>query len=158
MDDNRIILDWKTLPDYIRDVPEYTFLDKADVLPGKEASGVKLASGQDWYFHIHFPGNPIMPGVLLMECIQQTGGLIINTMPNKKSALLMFLGCSNVRMYDSVRPGDTVYTKSVLNSYKRGVARFSGEAKKGNTLICEMDFTLIVEGEFVTKDKLSIPR
>ncbi len=144
---DRIELDWHGISEYIRDSIEYTFIDKAVVVPGIECHSKKLASTQDWYFKIHFEGNPIMPGVLVMEIIQQTGGLIINTMPGRKDAKLLFHGCESMRMFREVRPGDVVEAEAKMTSFRRGVAKFEGKAEVDGQPVCKMLFTLVVEGE-----------
>ena len=147
---DKVLLDWKGISEHIRDTIEYTFIDKAEVLPGIECRAIKLASTQDWYFKIHFEDNPIMPGVFVMEMIQQTGGLIINTMPGNKDAKLLFNGCESMRLYRGVRPGDIVQSEVRMISFRHGVAKFEGRADVDGQLVCKMGFTLVVEGEIKT--------
>lgn len=142
--DNMIVLDYENMLEYIKDDMEYLFVDRVEVIPGKSAEGIKLASSQDWYFKIHFPGNPMMPGVFIMESIMQTGGYIINTMPGKKDFALVFRGCKSLDFYKDVRPGDILRTHATLESYKRGVAKFFGEAFVDDVKVCSMKFTLVV--------------
>jgi len=143
-----VSFNYANLFDYVKDPIEYLFIDKAEVIPGKEAWGQKLASMQDWYFKMHFPGNPIMPGVFVMESIMTTGSLIIYTMSGKKNIQLLFNSCEGMKMYHSVRPGDILKNHVVLERYRSGFAKFHGEAFVEDELACKMDFVLIAPEEF----------
>ncbi len=152
-----IIVDWKNLSRYSAIPLEYRFIDKCEVIPGKEARGTKAASSQDWYFKIHFPGDPVMPGVFLMEAIQQTGVLVVTTMPEISDKVMMFQGCKSLRIYKPVRPGDILHTYASLQSFKLGTAVFHGEIKRCDdgheTLICAMDFTLVLPEKAAKADR-----
>ena len=139
--------DYKNIYDYIKVTGEYTFVDKVDAIPGKEAWGTKLSSMQDWYYRMHFPGNPIMPGVFLIEMLQTTASLIIYSMEGKKDIQLLFHGVKNMRMYHSVRPGDVVKSHITLDGYRLGIASFTGDAYVDDKLICKAEFTLVAPEE-----------
>ncbi len=141
-----IKIDWEDMDKYIADPLEYRFVDCVEV-EGEEAWGKKLASSQDWYFKMHFPNNPVMPGVFLMEALMQTGVFIITTRDEIKEKLMMFHACKSMRMFGSVRPGDVLNTHVVLKSYRNGIACYSGEASVDGTKVCAMEFTLVVPGE-----------
>lgn len=142
-----VVLDYRNILEYAEDTIEYLFVDKVEVQPGKSAAGVKHASLQDWYFKIHFPDNPVMPGVFVMEAIMQTGLFVISTMPEKKHVLFVFRECEKVKLRKSVRPGDVLQTNAVLQSYKRGIAKFYGEAYIDGELACSMSFTMVAPEE-----------
>ena len=144
---SKVILTYENIPGYFRQSVDYVFLDRVEIIPGVSAEGIKMISGQDWYFKMHFPGNPVMPGVFQMEALMQTGGLIINTMEGKKDLTLMFRECSSARIIKSARPGDILKTTARLLSYKRGIARFKAEATVNDELSCEMEFTHIAPSE-----------
>lgn len=146
--EERILVNYENMFDYVKNEVEYLFVDKAEVIPGKEAWGTKLASSQDWYFKIHFPGDPNMPGVFVMESIMTTGSLIVYTLPGKKDIKLLFNGCSEMKLFKSVRPGDVLKTHVVLERYRRGLAQFWGEAFCDDNLVCQMKFILIAPEEF----------
>ncbi|MCI9478335.1 MAG: 3-hydroxyacyl-[acyl-carrier-protein] dehydratase FabZ [Lachnospiraceae bacterium] len=142
-----MILDYKNIKSYFRQTVEFIFLDRVEIVPGVSAEGMKLVSAQDWYFKYHFPENPIMPGVFQMEAVMQTGGLIINAMEGKKEFPLLFHSSKSARIYKGVRPGDILKTEVVLETYRRGIARFHGKASVGGELSCELDFSLISSNE-----------
>lgn len=142
-----IRLDYRNIMEYAEDSVEYLFVDKVEVQTGKRAQGVKYASMQDWYFKIHFPNNPVMPGVFVMEAIMQTGLFIISTMPGKRDVLFFFHECNKVKLRRCVRPGDVVETNVVLEFYKHGVAKFYGEAFVDDEIVCSMKFTMVAPKE-----------
>ena len=142
-----IVLDYRNILEYAEYTTEYLFVDRVEVQSGKSAAGVKHASFQDWYFKIHFPDNPVMPGVFVMEAIMQTGLFVISTMPEKMHVLFVFRECDKVKFRKSVRPGDVLHTNVVLESYKRGVAKFYGEAFVDGEWTCSMNFTMVAPEE-----------
>ena len=159
MDDNRMLITWDKMSDYTLVPLEYRFVDTAEVIIGQEAWGRKSVSSQDWYFKMHFPGNPVMPGVFLMESIQQTGLLIVSTMPNVQQKIMLFHGCKKMRMFNSVRPGDILKTHVVLDSFKHGVVDYHGECmiercgESSDLKGCSMEFTMLL-----TEQMISIPK
>ena len=146
-----MLLDYRNIFEYTQDPMEYLFLEKAEIEPGERGRATKNLSMQDWYFKIHFPGDPIMPGVLIMESIMEVGTLIISTLPGKAKTPILFRGCNNVKIVGEARPGDMMVLEAHVKSYKRGVAIFSGTASIGDRKILSMEFTLIVKAEFISK-------
>lgn len=144
----RLSITWENMDDYSSFPLEYRFVDSADIIPGIEGWGRKVVSTQDWYFQIHFPGNPVMPGVLVMETLQQTGILIIGTLSNNDEKDMCLTGCKNMRMYNSVRPGDVLNTHVIVEDYNHEGACFRGEVKisrygeKKDLLACSMKFSM----------------
>ena len=89
----------------------YPFLmvDKiVDGEPGKWAKGIKCVSANEMQFMGHFPGHPVMPGVLLIEALAQVGAVAILTEEEYKGKLVFFGGIKNARFKKQVEPGDVV--------------------------------------------------
>lgn len=130
----------------------YPFLlvDKIFHLDEKTVAGVKNVTLNEPFFQGHFPGNPVMPGVLIVEGMAQTGGvLVLNTVPDPENYWTYFLMIENCKFRKMVLPGDTIVMKcELLAPIKRGIAKMQGTAFVGGTLVCEA----IMTARIVRKD------
>lgn len=121
----------------------FLLIDKIIHLDEESVAGVKNVTFDEHFFLGHFPGNPVMPGVLQVEAMAQIGGiLVLNTVPDPENYWTYFLGIENFRFRKMVLPGDTLVIKcDLLAPIKRGIAKMSGRAYVGNTLVCEGTMT-----------------
>jgi UDP-3-O-[3-hydroxymyristoyl] N-acetylglucosamine deacetylase / 3-hydroxyacyl-[acyl-carrier-protein] dehydratase len=119
----------------------FLFVDKIIELTDKVIVGVKNVTFNEWFFPGHFPGNPVMPGVLQIEALAQTGGILcINAMPEGQYDTY-FLKIDNCKFKQMVKPGDTMLLKMELTApIRRG--------------ICEMRGTVYVNGKVATEADL----
>jgi len=119
----------------------FLLVDKIIELTDTSIVGVKNVTFNEWFFPGHFPGNPVMPGVLQIEALAQTGGILcINAMP-KGDYDTYFLKINNCKFKQMVRPGDTMLLKlELMAPIRRG--------------ICEMRGTVYVNGKVATESEL----
>jgi UDP-3-O-[3-hydroxymyristoyl] N-acetylglucosamine deacetylase / 3-hydroxyacyl-[acyl-carrier-protein] dehydratase len=107
----------------------------------KKVIGVKTVTINEPYFQGHFPGHPLMPGVLIIESMAQTGGiLLLNSFPNPEEKLVLFMQINNAKFRKTVVPGDELYLEVELTNKKSKVVVMSGKAFVNNNLVAEADF------------------
>jgi 3-hydroxyacyl-[acyl-carrier-protein] dehydratase len=114
--------------------------------PGKRAVAIKNVTVNEPHFQGHFPGRPLMPGVLIVEAMAQVGGLIVAQMPDLPKGLFVFAGIDGVRFRRPVVPGDQLLITCELISLKRKrFGKVQAEASVEGQLVCsgELLFSLV---------------
>ncbi len=107
----------------------------------KKVIGVKSVTVNEPFFPGHFPGQPIMPGVLIIEAMAQTGGvLLLNSFPNPEEKLVMFMQINNAKFRKPVVPGDQLFLEVEMTQKKSKIVMMSGKAIVNDTLVAEADF------------------
>lgn len=104
---------------------------------GKKAVGIKNVSANEPFFQGHFPGNPIMPGVLIVEAMAQVGGVAILSMSENRGKLAVFAGIDKVRFRKQVVPGDVLRMEVEIINVKRNIGKGRACATVDGKIVCE---------------------
>jgi 3-hydroxyacyl-[acyl-carrier-protein] dehydratase len=101
------------------------------------AVGEKQVTINEPFFQGHFPDHPIMPGVLIVEALAQTGCVAALSLPEYKQKLAFFAGIDGVRFRKPVYPGDTLRLEVQFDRIRRGIGKGKGKATVDGQLVCE---------------------
>jgi 3-hydroxyacyl-[acyl-carrier-protein] dehydratase len=102
--------------------------------PGARVVARKYVREDEWYFAGHFPGNPIMPGVLMVEALAQTGAVAVLAEEENRGRLALFAGIDDVRFKRIVRPGDELTLTCELEAVRGPIGRGRARATVGDEL------------------------
>lgn len=134
--------------------PPFLFIDKIMELTPESVVGVKNVTMNEDFFKGHFPGNPVMPGVILVEAMAQTGGiLVLKTVPDPENYLTYFMKIDGVKFKKMVGPGDTViFDLKLLTPIRRGICHMKGTAYVNGKAVMEAEMMAqIVKVRNITK-------
>lgn len=122
-----------------------------EVVPGEKAVGLKNVTVNEPFFRGHFPGEPIMPGVLILEALAQVGAVAVLSREEFRGRLVLFRGIDRCRFRRTVRPGDTLRLEVELVSFKGVVGKGKGRALVEGKVVAsgELVFALAREGDEV---------
>ena len=120
-----------------------------DAIANVSAVGIKNVSINEHFFQGHFPQRPVMPGVLIVEAMAQTAGvLVVHTLgAESEGELVYFMSIDDARFRRPVTPGDTVYIHVSKIQHRRNVWKFKGEAKVNGALCAEATFAAMILDE-----------
>ena len=128
----------KTLPH------RYPFLMVDRILelePGKRAVGIKNVTVNEPHFTGHWPDNPVMPGVLILEAMAQVGGVFLLCTSENRGKLAYFGGVDDVRWRRAVRPGDQLVIEAVMLRCRGSVGKVAIKARVDGEVACEGEFS-----------------
>lgn len=127
----------------------FLFVDRVEKLePGKSIVAYKNVTFNDNFFNGHFPGNPVMPGVLQVEAMAQAGGIMaLSARRGGKDNSILFMGIDSVRFRGIVRPGDCLRLECETLQDRRNTLRFAGKCYVGDKLVCEAEMLAMIGGK-----------
>ena len=126
----------------------YLMMDYANkVIPGKYIEGYKILKKNEWFFKVHWPGDPNMPGMLQVEALVQMCALAILTLPSNKGKVVYLVKANNLKFIKKIVPNTKYEIDTKILSFKRGMAHCEGVGSIDKEIACKADFTLILPDE-----------
>ena len=122
------MLDNKQIQEIIPHRYPFLLVDKVTELTEDKAVGIKNVTANEPFFQGHFPSNPIMPGVLIVEALAQVGAVLALSMEENKGKLAVFTGMNNFKFRRQVKPGDTLVLEAQLGSFRHGMGKATVKA------------------------------
>ncbi|MGB9779579.1 3-hydroxyacyl-ACP dehydratase FabZ [Caldanaerobacter sp.] len=114
---------------------------------GKRAVGIKNVTANEPFFQGHFPDNPIMPGVLIVEALAQVAGIAVMNVEEFKGKLGLFAGIDKCRFKKVVRPGDQLILEVSVDSIRMGLVKAKGVAKVGEEIAATAELMFVMAEE-----------
>ena len=141
----KLRLDKNAIHEFQQNREPYLLIDFVEeVFPGKSARGYKELKSDEWWFKVHFPGDPNMPGALQMEAMVQLGALMVTTLPGNKGKVVYLSSADNFKLYKKVVPGDKLEIFTELLSWKRGMGKCDAKGFVRGKTVCSLEFTIVM--------------
>lgn len=134
-----MILDVNGIQRLLPHRPPFLYVDAVlEIERLKRIVAVKNVTVNEWFFQGHFPGKPILPGVIMLEAMAQTGGLLLlDEIPEREDKLLYFVAIDGVRFRRPVVPGEQLMLDVKLVVWRGDFCKLQGEARVNGELACE---------------------
>lgn len=138
------------IAEILRRIPHrfpFLLVDRAEgYRPHESIVGIKCVTMNEPFFQGHFPDNPVMPGVLIIEAIAQTGAVLMSKTldADVEGKTIFFMSMDNVRFRTPVRPGDVLRMPVQVLRARSDVYKFSGQAFVGDKLAAQVEFAAMV--------------
>jgi len=134
--------------EYQQNRPPYLMIDFAEeVIPGKSAKGYKDFKEDEWFFKVHWPRDPNVPGMLQIEALVQMSALSILSLPGNKGKVMYLTSANNIKFIKKIIPNKRLYIETKVKSYKRGLAICEGLGLIEKQIACKAEFNLILPEE-----------
>jgi UDP-3-O-[3-hydroxymyristoyl] N-acetylglucosamine deacetylase / 3-hydroxyacyl-[acyl-carrier-protein] dehydratase len=138
---NEVVIDAKEIEQLLPHRYPMLLVDRIlELEVGKRVVGIKNVTMNEHFFQGHFPGHPIMPGVLIVEAMAQCGGvLLMKSSPESQGKVVYFVAIDNVKFRKPVLPGDQLRLELEVDKIRTRLAKMIGKAYVGNDLVCEAE-------------------
>lgn len=135
-----VVFDVNAIADILPHRYPFLLVDKITSFSKTSIEGIKNVTLNESFFQGHFPGNPIMPGVLILEAMAQVGGiLLLNLIDDPKNYWVYFLAIDGARFKKPITPGDQVVFRLELVNIRSGICRMNGKAFVDEQLVCQAE-------------------
>lgn len=126
--------------------PPFLFIDKViELIPGKMCKATKLATMGEPHFIGHFPDYPVMPGVLIVEALAQTGAFAILALEENKGKIPFFAGIDGLRFKQPVQPGDLIILETEIVKIKGPIGKGRGTASVDGKIVAQGELTFALK-------------
>ncbi len=134
------IVDIDEIQKYLPHRYPFLLVDRILEMESERVVGIKNVTYNEPFFTGHFPDFPVMPGVLIVEAMAQTAGvLVLSTMPDRHNKLVLLVAIESARFRRPVRPGDTLRMEMAVIKRKASVAKFAGKATVDGQVVAEVE-------------------
>tara|TARA_Y100000590_G_scaffold470007_1_gene661253 strand:- start:1679 stop:2146 length:468 start_codon:yes stop_codon:yes gene_type:complete len=141
-------LDKKGICEYQQNRDPYLLIDYAtEIIPGKSAKGYKDLKNDEWFFKVHWPNDPNMPGMLQIEALIQMCALSLLSLPGNKGKVMYLTSANNMKFIKKIIPNSRLDIETQVRSFKRGLAICEGTGLVRNEIVCKAEFNLILPEE-----------
>ncbi len=118
----------------------FLFIDQInEVIPGQYVSATKKVNGDEYYFKGHFPGKPVMPGVIIVEAMAQVGGVMMLASDENRGKLAYFMAADNLKFRKTVVPGDQLVLEVEAGKIRARTGQVRGRALVDGKIVSEAD-------------------
>jgi 3-hydroxyacyl-[acyl-carrier-protein] dehydratase len=149
IDENKYYLDTDDIYTYLKNRPPMLMIDDVYVEPGVRAYTSKVLGEDEWYFQCHFPGNPMMPGVLQLESLFNTAAMPIKLLDGYRDKTTNVVQINGVKYKRHILPSDKINICTEILKFRRGIANVKGTIQAAGEMCCEAEFVLVVLDDIV---------
>ena len=140
----KINMDINEIKSYLPHRYPFLLVDKIIYLEEKKITGIKNVTVNEPFFQGHFPDHPVMPGVLIVEALAQTCGVLALKREENRGKLAYFVSISNAKFRNPVFPGDTLTLEVEVIKHKPRIVQAHGVAKVGDKVVTEADLLFAI--------------
>ena len=126
--------------------PPFLFVDSCEIIErGKRGSAKRHFKEDEYFFKGHFPNNPIVPGVIIVEALAQTAGIVVSeSLDEYDEKSVLFMSVNKAKFRKPVLPNDIINLEVNFLNKVKSVYKFYGEANKDNTKVAELEFSAMI--------------